>query len=190
MILTWIVGVHGLHVGFAIAAHLRSGTIPDVSTVVMHTGTILDASELGALYVLRSILENPRVTFPLAVAEVILSGLLVVASGLAMGGRRGARSLAIQAILANAAFAVVAFALTPFERTAYIEGVLRAVDQLQLPPPQREALASAQVFAWAWRVRLVLHLGALSLGALALTRGRTKSFFEAVARATEGPEEP
>ena len=37
----------------------------------------------------RSLLAHPRIAFPLAVAQVLLSGLLVVASGLAMGGRRG-----------------------------------------------------------------------------------------------------
>jgi hypothetical protein len=191
MILTWFVGVHGLTIGFTTAAHLRSGTIPDVSTVVAHTGTMFDAFEHGALYVLRAIVENSRITFPLAIAEVILSALLVVSSGLAMGGRRGSRGLALQAILANAAFAIAAYVLTPFERTAYVEGVLRAVDALELPPAQREALAGADVVAsWSMRIQLVFHLGALGLGALALTRGRTKTFFEAVARATETPEEP
>ncbi len=58
-------------------------------------------------------LANARVTFPLAVGEVILSALLVVASGLAMGGRRGSRSLALQAIAANALLVLAAFVLTP-----------------------------------------------------------------------------
>ncbi len=63
--------------------------------------------------------------------------------------------------------------------------------RVSLPAPQREALTNPRVMLWAWRIKLVLFdLGTLALGALALTRARTKTYFEAVARATESPEEP
>jgi hypothetical protein len=190
MILTWFMGVHGLNVGFSTALRLRAGTMPDVHDIAARTGTMADIFEYGALYAVRATLENPRVTFPLAVAEILLSGLLVIASGLAMGGRRGARGLAMQAILANAAFAALAFALTPFVRAAYVDGVLKALDTLSLPEPQREALVTPGFYHWGMRLRFALHLTGLALAALALTRDRTKTFFEAVARATETREEP
>jgi hypothetical protein len=130
------------------------------------------------------------VTFPLAVGEVLLSGLLVVASGLAMGGRRGARSLALQAILANALLAVAAFKLTPFLRAAWIDGVLKATAAVELPPQQREIYARADFWQFFLGMKLVMiDLGTLALGALALTRSRTKIYFEAAARAAEQAEE-
>jgi hypothetical protein len=130
------------------------------------------------------------VTFPLAVAEVILSGLLVVASGLALGGRRGSRSLALQAIVANALLAIVEYLITPGVRAAYTEGWIRAVATLSVSPEERDVLTNVGLLHWGFRLRLALYLGALGLGALALTRARAKGFFEAVARATERPEEP
>jgi hypothetical protein len=190
MVLTWFVGLNEMNLGFSTAARLRAGTIPDITSVATHTGAIGDIFESGALYAVRATLAHPRITFPLSVAEAILAGLLIIASGLAMGGRRGARGLALQALLANAALAILVFALTPFVRGAYIEGVLRAVDTLTLDPPQREALTNVGVFQWAMRFKLAFELGVFGLGALALTRTRTKTFFEAVARATERTEEP
>jgi hypothetical protein len=86
---------------------------------------------------------------------------------------------------------VAAYVLTPAVRAAYIDGVLRAVDTVTLPEPQRDVLTNVGIIQWAFRIKLVVFdLGALALGALALTRERTKAFFEAVARATERPEEP
>jgi hypothetical protein len=191
MVLTWFVGVHGLNIGFSTAAFLRAGTMPDMTSAALHAGTMADVLEYAGLQALRAMVANARVTYPLAVGEVILSGLLVVASGLAMGGRRGSRALALQAIGANALLVLAAFLLTPLIRAAYIEGVLHAVDTVTLPPPQRDVLTNPGFLRWIWRIKLVLFdLGTLALGALALTRARTKTYFEAVARATESPEEP
>jgi hypothetical protein len=190
MVLTWFAGVHGLNTGFSTASFLRSGTIPDLATAVQRTGTMAEVLESAGIQALQAMLAHSRVTFPLSVAEVILSGLLVIASGLAMGGRRGARGLALQAIAANAALAILAFALTPFVRTAYIDGVLKVAAGLTLPAPQREVLSDAGLIQWAFRIKLaVFDLGVLALGALALTRGRTKQYFEAMARAADRAEE-
>jgi hypothetical protein len=189
MVLTWFMGVQGLNFGFSTASRIRAGTMPDVSSIGVHAATLADVIEYGALCALRATLANPRVTFPLAIAELILSGLLVVASGLAMGGRKGARGLALQAILVNAAFAIAAFLLTPFIRAAAIDGMLRALDTLALQPPEREALPSVGSYQWAWRVSLICQLGALALGAFALTRARTKTYFDTVARAPESTDD-
>jgi hypothetical protein len=43
---------------------------------------------------------------------------------------------------------------------------------------------------WAARLGLALDIAALGVAALALTRRRTKSFFQAMANATESAEEP
>lgn len=191
MVVTWFIGVHGLNNGFSTAAFLRAGTMPDSSTAALHAGTMADVLEFAQIQAQGAMLMHARTVFPLSVAEVILSGLLVVASGLAMGGRRGARSLALQAIGANAILVIAVFVLTPMLRAAYLEGILRAVDTVTLPPPQRAALTNPGYLLWAWRIKLVVFdLGLLALGALALTRTRTRSYFAAVARATESTEEP
>jgi hypothetical protein len=187
MVLTWFVGVYGLSFGATVVSLLRSGRLPDVTTAALHTGTLRDVGEYAALQQLRALLVHPRVSFPLAVAEVLLSGLLVVASGLAIGGRKGSRSLALQALAANAVLVVATFALTPFQRAAYVEGFLSAVDAASLSAPQREAYTPDNL-AWIARSRFALDLVVLALGALALTRRRTRDFFAAVARAKEDQE--
>ena len=191
MVLTWFIGVHGLNVGFGVASLLRGGSLPDATSAALHTSTVEDVWSYGFLQQARSLTAHPRTAFPLAVAQVLLSGLLVVASGLAMGGRRGARSLALQALGANALLVVASFALTPFQRAAFVEGCLQAVESVGVTPADRSWIFSPFALQWIARVRLVFFdLSVLGLGALALTRPRTKTFFEAVSRATEGPEEP
>jgi hypothetical protein len=120
---------------------------------------------------------------------VLLSGLLVVASGLAMGGRPGARALALQAILANAALLVIAYALTRSVRVAWIDAVLRTADAIPEGAPTLVYLPA--ILRWGLPVKLaIFDLGPLLIGAFALTRARTKTYFEEAARAAEAPEEP
>jgi hypothetical protein len=148
---------------------------------------------------LRAISEQQHVTFPLQVAKLLLSGLLVVASGLAMRGRKGARALALQVLAANAMLALADYVLTRSIRSAWIEAVAQTGEMLPALPAQSGA-SSEQAF-WTWttrrpllwwsaRIWFVLDLGALVLAAIALTRAKTKVFFDAVARATEQAEEP
>jgi hypothetical protein len=190
LLLTWFVGVHGLNTGFSYASFLRSGTLPDLSAAAKNAGAMAGVLEAAGVEALKAMLAHGRVTFPLAVAEVILSGLLVVASGLALGGRRGSRSLALQAIVANALLAILEYLITPGVRAGYTEGWIHAVATLSVTPEERDILTNVGLLQWGFRLRLGFYLGALALGALALTRERAKSFFEAVARAAERPEEP
>jgi hypothetical protein len=190
MVLTWFAGVNGLNEGLKEASLLRASRLPDLTTAATQIGTVQEVMAAALLQAQQAVLAHGRVTFPLSIAEVILSALLVIASGLAMGGRRGARGLALQALGANALLALVAFALTPFVRAAYVDGVMRAAEGLPLPPPQRGMLGDAAFWQWFFRVKLaVFDLGTLALGALALTRGRTKTYFAAMARAAERAEE-
>jgi len=194
MALTWFAGVHGLTTGCANAVYLRDGALPDVTSAAQNARGGWDLVDLVALLravELQAMRLDARVTFPLAVAEALLACLLIVASGLAMTGRRGARSLALQAILANALLAGVAYAATRGVRAAWIEALMRTAATLPLGAPQRDAFGNASFFWWAARIKLVIFdLGALTLGALALTRARTKTYFDAMARVIEGPEEP
>jgi hypothetical protein len=180
MIVTWFVGVQGLTMGLHVASYLRHGN-PAVVEVTTHTPR--EALEVARL---RALGDMPDVAFPLAAAQIILSGLLVVSSGLAMGGRRGARALALQAICAHVAFAAVDYALTKNVRAAGFDAYARTAIEMG-----GEVKDSLGVSAW-WRERiayLVFHGVTMAIGAFALTRDRTKAFFAAVARATERAEE-
>jgi len=194
MVLTWFAGVHGLTTGCTTAMYLRDGAMPDVNTAAQNARGAWDAMDFVALVhavEFQAMRVNARVTFPLAVAQALLAGLLVVASGLAMNGRRGARSLALQAVAANALLATLAYAATRGVRVASIEAVLRVAEALPAGAPQREILGNADALWWTGRIKLVVFdLGTLALGMLALTRTRTKLYFDAVARAPEGPEDP
>lgn len=182
MMVTWLSGVAGLLTGLRIISFLRAGRIP---------ATNFKGMESAALELLVSVLAHAKITFPLAVAYALLSGLLVVSSGVAMSGRRGGRSLALQAVLANAALAILAYALTPFARAAYAEGVARAALELPRPASGEEAAVMGVASWWVWRLKLIfIDLGPLVLAAFALTRARTKAFFDAMGRAADGAEEP
>jgi hypothetical protein len=180
MIVTWFVGVQGLMMGLHVASYLRHGN-PAVVEATTHTPR--EAADVARL---RTLGDMPDVAFPLATAQILLSGLLVVSSGLAMGGRRGARALALQAICAHVAFAAVDYALTRNVRAAGFDAYARAA--LDLSGGIKDPFV-----AWGWwreRVAYVLFHGVtMAIGVFALTRERTKAFFAAVARATERAEE-
>jgi hypothetical protein len=194
MVLTGFVGFNGMTAGCQNAMFLREGRVPDLNTAVQNARAALDTLSVGAMInaaKLSAMLASVKVTFPLSLAQAILGGLLVVASGLAMGGRRNARSLAIQAVLASALLAVADFVLTRGMRAQWIDTVVGAASTLPAGQ-QRESLSSGTMILVLLRIKLmIVDLGPLALALLALTRGRTKAFFEAVARATEGSaEEP
>lgn len=194
MALTWFIGVKGLTTGWTIASFLRSGLTPDVVTATRNAesaGHMAEFAQLWGAVEIESMQAIRRITFPLSIAQVLLSGLLVIASGLAMTGRRGSRTLALQALFANAALAGISYALTRGVRAQCIEAVIRAADALPHDLPQRAELANREAMWWIARIKLgVVDIGTLALGALALTRLRTKTFFEAAARAAESAEEP
>ena len=185
MVLTWFAGVNGLTNGFNTLSVLRAGTVPDVTTAMLRahdvTGfmeSIRATADLGGAVALATLQTMQRTAFPIYAAQLLLSALLVVGSGLAMSGRKTGRSLALQAIAANAALALVAFVLLRPVRAAVIEAM---------------ALATASDPSkgwWSFRARFVLmELGPLAAGAWALTRPRTKAFFDAVARLGDEPDE-
>ncbi|HVY44454.1 MAG TPA: hypothetical protein VHB21_01195, partial [Minicystis sp.] len=82
----------------------------------------------------------------------------------------------------------VAYALTTKAQSAGITSVAHAIASLS--PAETRDLPLGLFTAWGERVRFVLfNVVTLLVGAFALTRERTKSFFAAVARATERAEE-
>ncbi|MFO0760162.1 MAG: hypothetical protein U0359_27020 [Byssovorax sp.] len=194
MVLTWVYGMNGLMAGCANMAFLREATVPDVTEAMNRAKGAIDPSELVSLSQavwLQGMHDLSRITFPLAIAQILLSGLLVMASGLAMSGRKGARALVLQALGANAVLSIALYVGTESVRAACIETLVRAAQTLPPELPAREAFSRPDLLWLVFRIKLIaLDLGTLALGALALTRGRSKTYFEAMAKATESAEEP
>jgi hypothetical protein len=205
MVLTWLVGVSGLMSGCSTVMVLQQDSVADITNELGKQGAGNDPVQAMwvAIYSaqFKATVEAHAVTFPLSVAKLLLSALLVVTSVLAMGGRPGVRTLALQALAANAALAALDFALTRSVRASWIEAVGRVGDMLPRTIEQRDELqaqgaalrliTSRQFWWWFERIRFaIIDLGIFGFAAIALTRQRTKVFFEAVAEAAESTEEP
>ncbi len=205
MMLLWLVGVSGLMSGCSTMMVLRQNSVADVAGELSKQA---DGDALQMLWVamysaqFRAMLNAHSVTYPLAIAKFLLSCLLVLASVSAMNGRRGARGLALQAIAANALLALVDFALTRSVRAEWIEAVGRASELLPVAKAgaRREdveaqqallsMMRSRQFWYWVERARLVLLETAIFGSAfLALSRARTKRFFEASEKLLEAEED-
>lgn len=203
MILAWLIGVQGLSEAFATLVYLREGNLPDVAAL---TSSLKDAAEpieglmaLQAAAWMRALGEAGQLAFPLFAGRFLLSVLLVIASGMAMSGRPGARVLAMQALVANAALAILIFWLLRDARYAWVDSIMRVNEVLPTlpataPPAEQEYwtryLMNRDVWLWVPRIRLILFdVGALVLAAITLTSPHTKAFFEAVAAAQEQTED-
>ena len=189
LVLVLLMGVRGLGSGCGTAVFLREGKVPDVAAVAEQarggdpfefTFQVIEAAQATAMAAHR------HLTFPLGVGRMLLGGLLLVAAFLALNGRPGSRSLALQAIGATAVFCAVEYALTREVRGVWIDLVVRAGALLPEGAPERQSVTSAALWWTAERVRVALfELGTLGLAAVALTRERARLWFEAVAAATE-----
>lgn len=203
MVLAWLIGVQGLSEAFATLVYLREGNLPDVAGMTL---SLKDAAEpiealmaLQAAAWMRTLGEAGQLAFPLFAGRFLLSVLLVIAAGMAMSGRPGARVLAMQALVANAALAILIFWLLRDARYAWVDSIMRVNEVLPTlpataPPAEQEYwtsyLMDRRVWLWVPRMRLILFdVGSLVLAAITLTSPRTKAFFEAVAAAQEQTED-
>ena len=195
MCITWVIGVFGATSGCSELGYLRgSQDMPDeISRGVEETDHPLWRMELirqrARLEALADLHER---AFPLGVAQLLLSILLVIVSGSALAGRQGARTLAIQAVMANVALSALTFALLEPVREQSAQAV--AEDAIEHGPGVVSGMNEDQSIAFyrqqqidSERLRLGLEILVFSLAALALTRRRTKDYFEAVAASLPDP---
>ena len=196
MLLTWLVGIHGMTTGCATVGYLRDGHLPDIQALETTLGESRDPLQslvlVGEMARLRASADAHAVTFPLGAAKLVLGGFLLVASGHALTGRKGARGLALQALVANAGFAAVEYVLMRGVRAVWIEDVVRAAAALPSLDPDQGFLLYRAFWWWIERVRFaVFDVGLFVVAAFALTRRRTKLFFEAAeAAAADSADEP
>jgi hypothetical protein len=193
LVITSLMGFVGLNTSLLMAKYLRGGVGTEILEATSQLNDLPNPMDrllaIRELAVMHAMAEMPRAAFGISVAHILLAGLLMLASGLAMSGRRGGRELALQAITALAAFHVLEYLLTMPVRTIAIEAVARAGELL--PDSVQEKVWAASRSAWWWveRAALGTKLAALGFAALALSRKRTLAFFEAAARAAESAEE-
>jgi hypothetical protein len=146
----------------------------DVSLVARGAGDGVDraAIESAALAYVHALDAAKARGWPLAVATLLLGAALIIFSMRALGGSAGARAALVQLVAAQAGVSIVGFWL------------LRDV----LAAEVGASVASGTPLSWArvfGPVRLVLSLLSSTLVVVALTRRRSREFFEASAAALE-----
>lgn len=199
MALTWLAGVHGATHGCATVMFLRDGTMPDDVAALEHARSAATPADGLAEFVsvaqLRAVAELGPKMMPISIAETLLSMCLVLASAMVLSGRKNARAFAIQALVANAVFSVVAYVLTRDVRDHWIGAVVSAGISLGIPRSGPEAMVGdGRFWFWLWRTKLVVfELGVLVIGAMAVLAKRSRAFLDASSEAAtdrELDEEP
>jgi hypothetical protein len=196
--LMWLIGLLGAMSGCTDLQYLRgSQEMPDNVREALdkadHPIVRLELVRQGAQ--LEAMARQHHIAFPLSAARLLLSCLLVLAAGSALAGRKGSRGLALQAVAANAALAILAYALLAPVRESVADAVAQDAalhpDAAPPPPSPGEALSFYHDLQLnAERVRTGLVLAAFAFAGVALTRRRTKTYFAAAAAAAEAAQPP
>ena len=145
----------------------------NISQAFDHWAVVMDAARARAL--------------PLGIATLVIGIALMLFAMRAMAGRGPARSVLLQLIVVNMGLGLVSFALLSDTRAAwqgYYAAVTRASAHAVAMPdnaPDAESIARFYVAVGKWVPGLMLVLQTLSSAAivLALTRPRSRQFFEA-----------
>jgi len=154
----WLVGVNAAQEGYGAIELLRDPL----------TGNFAGSEDVRSALV-NALGQNSRVELPLAVAQLLLGGLLVfIATHLFFGGKPS-RSFALQVLLANAAFLILGYFLRETTRTAYVSALLEST---------ADHTALSKEFWWRTRFVLGFDLVALTLSIFALTRPKSRQFLE------------
>jgi hypothetical protein len=186
MIIAWFVGVNGVTSGCDSVAILRAGVIPDRAGLERSLGGDGEpAQAVAAAHQaarIKAMVDARETAFPLGVAKLLLSALLVVASAMALAGRPGARAFAIQAVLVYAAFAALDFALSHAMRASWIPEVAAAAAEIARGSPQQAIFGDARIWWWSERARFgILDLATMAAAFFALLAPRSKAYFAAMA---------
>ena len=184
---SWIFGASGFVDGCSTLAFYKTPTVDAADYVagVKGDGERIEATAAAERYITAMHTAKERV-FPLGIAALLLGGAMVVFSARAMSGRSGARSGLIQVITVQAALVVATHFLTPDVRAsrtdlegAVVSAQLRESGQEQQVIDQSLALYP-KIVRFRSAVWLVFRSTAALLILLALTRPRTRLFFEAL----------
>ena len=174
LVVAWMLGVGGVMGGCQTLQFYRQTTHPSLDLdnhVSQDLRAHVEAQHTARIEALNA---HQNRMIPLAAANVLLSGLLIVACARALSGRPTAHHLAMQAIGANIAYAVADFLVSAPVRWAVIQaGALH-------PPATIPPIAAAQVavmYTWFFRLLLLAQILLLALAAIALTRPRVLAWY-------------
>jgi hypothetical protein len=159
----WLFGAHGLVNGCSYISYYKDDRAPELTAQDTDDGRHADTVRLEPYFHALDAAKD-RV-FPLSVAILILGGAMVVFAARAMGGRARARGALIQIACVQAAVVILAYVVTPDVRAA------------------EDEVAKGAGYGMVWRrytppALLVLRTLASALMVLALTRPRSRAFFD------------
>jgi len=175
LIVVWCLGVGGVMNGCDTLQFYRQTTHPNPELDSKMDPMLRSSMEAQHEARVEARNANHRRMIPLAAADVLLSGLLIVACARALSGRPRSHLLALQAIFANILYAIVDFFVAAPIREAIITA---GVAHPPSPMPGITPDQLAGVYAWVFRFLLVVHVAVLGLAAFALTRPRVLSLFQ------------
>jgi hypothetical protein len=184
---SWIFGASGFIDGCSTLAFYKTPTVDAADYVqgVKGDGERIAATATAERYITAMHTAKERV-FPLGIAALLLGGAMVAFSARAMSGRPGARSGLIQVVTVQAALVVATHFITPDIRAARtdLEGAVVSAQLRESGQEQEIIDQSLALYPKIVRFRSSVWLVFRSLGAtmilLALTRSRTRLFFEAL----------
>jgi hypothetical protein len=117
------------------------------------------------------VIASSQSALPVSLAQFLLGGLLVIVSAGLLFGARIPVHFAVQVISVNLVFAGFAYYMNePMRR-----GIIGAL--LALQPAEGDVRLQQETYVWGFRVGLGLHMAALGLSVLALTRPTVRQFF-------------
>jgi hypothetical protein len=186
IVFAWLFGVGGCTQGTAIIGSYWSPA-QDVSEIANRAKTEEDRSKLkeAASRCYAATERSKTRIFPLGVASFVLGAAMVILAARSMAGRGSARALLVQVVLAQALFVIVRDFST---RDVLAECVDFERQQVRLDLVERNADPSIidrvtpELRAKANLAGTVIRCAAAGLIVLALTRRRTREYYEALER--------
>jgi hypothetical protein len=168
LVLAWFMGLRTLHEGYLTLRILRDPLVGDSLSV---------PSELKAALV-EGVTSNGAAALPVAAAQILLGGfLLVVSVGLLFGAARTV-SYGMQAVLANGALAAVGYALGGPVRQAMVGALVQTGQMAPELSSELGPVEMSNVYYWGFRIALGLQLLAFAGVAWVLSRRSVRDFLE------------
>ncbi len=166
LIVAWFIGLQTLQSGYATLRVLRNPL----------AGDGLGYPDAVNVALVESVSSHASSAMPIAVAQLLLGGLLLATSlGTLFGGIRRV-GYTLQALFANAVLACVAYPIGEPVRDAMVEAFVQGT---QLPPELAGTLTEAQAhnaYLWGFRLAFGLHLAVIGTLAWALSRRSVREF--------------
>ena len=189
-----IIGASGMSAGCNDLDYLRgsqalpnivSKNLTEATSPFVRTGMLREKARLEATSAIH------ETSFPINLARLLLSTLLLAAAGACLMRRKQARKLALQAIAANFLLALIAFKLlTPVHEAMAQALAVDAVDNMPLKASEFEREQTVEeyrhAFIWLDGFRFVVfELGIFMAAAAAINRPKSIAFLQSLPESDE-----